>query len=95
MKSALSPLALLLSSLILAACAAEPPAPAKATGVASASSTDSQSEKFCSREYPTGSNIPITVCRTKEQIEAEKAAGTESLRRQQTGGPNAKPGGGG
>jgi hypothetical protein len=93
MKPQLSPCALLLSTLILAACAAEPSVPANTAGVASAAS-DGSSEMFCSREYPTGSNIAVTICRTKEQVAAEKAAGTENLRRSQTGGPNAKPGGG-
>ena len=84
----------MLSTLILAACVAEPPVPANATNVSSAASGAGSSEMFCSREYPTGSNIAVTVCRTKEQVAAEKAAGTENLRRSQTGGPNAKQGGG-
>lgn len=29
----------------------------------------------CSREVPTGSHLPITVCRSKAQIERERALG--------------------
>ena len=29
----------------------------------------------CFREVPTGSHLPITVCRSKEQIERERALG--------------------
>jgi hypothetical protein len=28
----------------------------------------------CTREYPTGSNLPATRCRTREQMEADQAA---------------------
>jgi hypothetical protein len=78
--------------LLLAACAAEPAGPAATPATASSSGKD---EMICSREYPTGSNIPITKCRTREQIEAEKAAAVEGMRRSQTGGPGAKRGDGG
>jgi hypothetical protein len=77
-----------LTALLLAACAAEPPAQANAAPTQSASDT------VCTREYPIGSNIPVTKCRTREQIEANKATSQESLRRTQTGGPNPKMGGG-
>jgi hypothetical protein len=78
-----------LTPLLLAACAAEPPAQANAAPTQSAGS-----DMVCTREYPIGSNIPITKCRTREQIGADKAAGQENLRRSQTGGPNGKMGGG-
>ena len=29
----------------------------------------------CSREVPTGSHLPVTVCRSKEQIERERVLG--------------------
>jgi hypothetical protein len=35
---------------------------------------------ICRRERTLGSNIPRRVCRTQRQIDAEKAAGQESLR---------------
>ncbi|MFO1220978.1 MAG: hypothetical protein U1E89_21665 [Burkholderiaceae bacterium] len=71
-------------------CAAAPsPPPAVATAVAA---EQKSGDMVCTREYPTGSNIPITKCRTREQIEAERAAAHEGLRRHQTGGPNAKMG---
>jgi len=54
--------------------------------------TESEGDLVCTREYPTGSNIPLTKCRTRSQVETEKAVATENLRRNQTGGPNAKPG---
>lgn len=80
--------ALSLVAMLLAACAAEPVGqPATA---AAAAAPGAQDEMVCTREYPTGSNIPLTKCRTRAQIEAEKAAATEGLRRLQTGGPNAK-----
>jgi hypothetical protein len=83
------------ASVLLAACgapssvqtAAAPEAPAS---TAAAGSGD---DLICTREYPTGSNIPVRKCRTLAQIEADKAASTESLRRVQAGGPNAKLGG--
>lgn len=89
MKNSLSILALALSSALLAACAADPATPSSATTDAGTAKSD----MVCSREYPTGSNIAVTKCRTTEQAEAEKAAATRSLGRS-NGGPNAKQGGG-
>lgn len=83
-----------LTALLLAACATEPAAPvAQSTAPAAAVAAAGQEESVCVREYATGSNIAVTRCRTRAQIDAEKFAATENLRRAQTGGPNAKPGG--
>jgi hypothetical protein len=43
-------------------------------------------EMVCKREYPTGSNLPVTKCRTRAQIEAERAAANEALQRTTIGG---------
>jgi hypothetical protein len=80
---------------ILAACAAEPVTPPSAAPSANAmpipnASTD---EMVCTREYPIGSNIPVTKCRSRAQIEADRAAAQENLHRNQSGAPNSKPGG--
>jgi hypothetical protein len=64
-------------AVLLLACAAEPVA---ATNVAS------DGEMVCKREYPTGSNLPVTKCRTRAQIEAERAAANEALQRTTIGG---------
>jgi len=81
---------------ILAACAAEPAARADAApgAMATPSPNASPDEMVCTREYPIGSNIPITKCKSRAQIEADRAASQENLRRNQTGGPNAKGAGG-
>ena len=85
---------LMASSALLVACATEPAVPSSAAKpVETTTSASGNDEVLCSREYPTGSNIPISKCRTRKQIEAEKAVASESLRRTQTGGPNAKLGG--
>lgn len=62
----------------LAACASEP-----AQQVA-------QTDPVCARETPTGSNISILRCRTKQEAEQEKAAAEQvkgSLRTQSSGDP--------
>lgn len=101
MKPLTATCALPLIVLLLAACAAEPTAPSKnaaaatqAVAAPAATASGEKDDMVCTREYPTGSNIPITKCRSRQQIEAEKAAAMESLRRNQTGGPNTKMGGG-
>lgn len=78
-----------MSALLLVACANEP--------IASAASNEQQSalrsdDTVCAREYPTGSNIPITKCKTRAQIEKEQAAAHETMRRAQTLRPNARMG---
>jgi len=87
MRFRLSAQALSLAALILSACATEPPVQAQAAP------SQNAGDLVCTREYPIGSNIPITKCRTREQVDAEKAAAVEGLRRATTGGPNAKIGG--
>lgn len=83
---------------LLAACAAEPVAPATSNASnASAPATSSAAgadDLVCTREYPIGSNIPVNKCRTRAQIEADRAASQENLKRTQTGGPSGKMGGG-
>lgn len=82
-------------ALLLASCAAEPVAPAATNATApAASAAAGGDEMVCTREYPIGSNIPVNKCRTRAQIEADRAAAQENLKRGQTGGPNAKMGGG-
>jgi len=78
------------AALWLAACAAESETPTQ-TGAASSAHPD---ETICSREYPIGSNIPMTKCRTRAEVDARRAAANEELRRAQTGGPNSKIGDG-
>ena len=84
---------LLLSTSILAACAAQPPAPAPADAAVPVAA--SQSDSICSKEYPTGSHIAVTTCRTREQVEAERRAGTKDMERAQTGGGTQLKKGGG
>ena len=89
MKTSLSILAFSVSSALLAACAADPATPSGAATETAAAKSD----MVCSREYPTGSNIAVTKCRTTEQVDAQRAAAERRLGRS-TGGPNAKQGGG-
>jgi hypothetical protein len=81
--------ALLLPTTILAACAADPPAPAKDP---SSTATVASSDMICAKEYPTGSYIAVMKCRTREQVESERLGAERGLRRAQTGGPNAQAG---
>ena len=77
---------------LLAACAAEPTATTNANAAPPAA--NAADEVVCTREYPIGSNIPINKCRTRAQIEAERASSQETVRGGQTGGGGgAKPGG--
>ena len=34
----------------------------------------------CTREKPTGSNLPVKVCRTQAQIDLEREMGKEEIR---------------
>jgi len=87
--------AMSMASVLLVACAAAPAVQTASVpeAPASAAAAGSGDDLICTREYPTGSNIPVRKCRTLAQIEADKAASNESLRRAQAGGPNAKLGG--
>ena len=77
-----------LATLLLAACAADP-------ADQSAATSQTASDMTCTREYPTGTNIPITKCRTREQIETERKVGQDALRQVQKGGPTTSLGGSG
>jgi hypothetical protein len=61
---------------VLLACAAEP----------AQRSAAADGDMVCKREYPTGSNLPVTKCRTRAQIEADQAAANEALQRSPIGG---------
>jgi hypothetical protein len=95
MKLLSLPFAVSMASVLLVACAAPSAIQTAAApeGPASTADTGNGDDLICTREYPTGSNIPVRKCRTLAQIAADKAASTESLRRAQAGGPNAKLGG--
>jgi hypothetical protein len=85
-----------LATLLVAGCVAEPVTPAGSTSdqpearKAAAAGDDT----ICTREYPTGSNIPVTKCRSRAQAAAEKAAADEMMRRAHTLGarPSTQPG---
>ena len=67
--------------LALVGCAEAPvattPPPADAVAAAGAA----PARKICHKERPTGSDIPITVCRSAE-VEAENARNLEAAQRQ-------------
>jgi hypothetical protein len=91
MKPSSSLHVLMLLTSILASCAADPVAPTKdSTKAASAAPSD----MICGKEYPTGSYIAVTKCRTREQVESERLGAERGLGRAQTGGPNAQAGSG-
>jgi hypothetical protein len=75
------------ASSLVVACASEP---TKIAGQTEQTANDT----VCTREYPTGSNIPMTKCRSPEQVEKERRIGQETIRRK-TPGPaqTGKPGG--
>ena len=92
MKPHLSLCALVLFASLVG-CASEPTTPTIASSAAASSpSAGSASDVICAKEYPTGSNIAVTKCRTPEQMASQKAA-AQGLARGQAGGPNAKMGG--
>lgn len=68
-----------LATCVLVACAG-------ATAPSVVAVDDRADGNVCVREYPIGSNIPVTRCRTREQREAEKTAGEELLRQAQQAG---------
>ena len=97
MRILLSARATSILAMLLVACATEPSR--QTSGAASSqaaatlvTATEEDDDMVCSREYPTGSNIPVTRCRTRTQVETEQAVAKESLRRSQRGGPNVKMG---
>jgi len=74
-------------AVLVAACAANTADPASQPEQAANASV-------CTREYPTGSNYPVTKCRARDQVEAERRAGQEALQRQQMHGPTTTMGSG-
>lgn len=86
MTRILSTPAALFAAVLTAACAADPATTADAPRAAQATQADN---KVCVREYPIGSSVPVTRCRTPEQIEAERAAAAETARRMQSTGSGA------
>jgi hypothetical protein len=42
---------------------------------------DTKPERVCRREKQIGSNIPVTVCRTRAQMDAEEAAARREVER--------------
>jgi hypothetical protein len=45
----------------------------------SATRADDRSDKVCRRVRPVGSNIPQTICRTRQQMAEEQAAARDAL----------------
>lgn len=45
----------------------------------SAARADDRSDKVCRRVRPVGSNIPQTICRTRQQMADEEAAARNAL----------------
>jgi len=93
----LAPVSILsLATMLVAGCAGEPVAPAvpAATEPVPQKKTAAADDTICTREYPTGSNIPVTKCRSRAQAEKEQAAAAEMMRRAHTlgGRPSAQPG---
>lgn len=67
--------ALLVLALLLGACA-----PAPLQQQAAQQPNDSQGS-ICEREYPVGSNLPVTRCRTAEERERDRARSQRELDR--------------
>lgn len=44
-----------------------------------AARADDRSDKVCRRVRPVGSNIPQTICRTRQQMAEEEAAAREAI----------------
>ncbi len=70
-------------AVLLLACSAEPVGAGNDGGSAQKTAAG---DMVCKREYPTGSNLPVTKCRSRKQIEAEQAAANEALQRSTIGG---------
>jgi len=91
----LAPVSILsLTTLLLGACASEAVEPTNPSANPAGTQTTAAAgdDTVCTREYPTGSNIPVTKCKTRAQIEKEQAAAHETMRRAQTLRPNARMG---
>ena len=75
----------LVAALWLAACAG---VPAESTGPASTPATqtsaaDPGDEQVCQAEEKTGTHMTRTVCRSKADMERERAAATRAMERSQ------------
>lgn len=75
------------AALLVASCAADPITPKDQP------EQNASDDVVCTREYPTGSSIPMTKCRPSDQIARERRLGQEFLRRNTTGTAATKPGG--
>ncbi len=69
-------------ALVLGGCADSPDTAKSSQGNTVTASNDAP-KKICHHEYPTGSNIPMTVCKSAEEI-ADDARNTEAAQRQIT-----------
>lgn len=65
-------LAMAVSAVVLAACAASETVPEDS--VAYQEPPMDPNEVVCKRQRPIGSHIPVTVCRTRAQMEADREA---------------------
>jgi hypothetical protein len=92
MKTVFSLCAVVLTGSLMAACASDAATVASVAPAASGADR-AGSDMICAKEYPTGSNIAVTKCRTREEVEAERAAGAQGVGRAQAGGPSTKMGG--
>lgn len=62
-------------ALVLGACAATPPKPANGPPLAATA----KPKLVCTREVPTGTILPVTVCRTPEEIEQRRQHDMDSM----------------
>jgi hypothetical protein len=75
----------ILAVCLVGACAGQPKPPAAPPAPAAVLASAGE---ICKDEYPTGSHIPKTVCRTAAEIESDKSnAETLSRRGIQAGNP--------
>lgn len=68
-------LTILVPALLVAGCSTSPPAQQVAAAAPAAAAAE---EQTCARESQTHSAILVTRCRTKAQIEADKAAARQT-----------------
>jgi len=67
-------------TLVLAACAAEPP-----TAQTKVNGGTEDPDIICAKETPIGSHIPVTICRERERIDTDRRTATDALGRAQSG----------
>lgn len=51
----------------------------------------SADDVICRREVPTGSHLPVRVCRTRAELEAERIESQRMLRERARGVPSPRP----